>query len=119
MGFGFLVLIFDCTDDYFVRLVVVRLHYSWIDIGMPKVPFLVALDTGSDLLWVPCDCVQCAPLSASYYNTLVSLFSFFLFFFKRLFAGAWRNLMSKSTNLIYCDSRHFPDIIFTLDLDRA
>lgn len=47
------------------------LHYTWIDIGTPNVSFLVALDTGSDLLWVPCDCVKCAPLSATYYsNTL-------------------------------------------------
>ncbi|KAJ8769578.1 hypothetical protein K2173_005181 [Erythroxylum novogranatense] len=46
------------------------LHYTWIDIGTPKTSFLVALDAGSDLLWLPCDCVQCAPLSASYYNTL-------------------------------------------------
>ncbi|XP_031264338.1 aspartic proteinase-like protein 1 isoform X1 [Pistacia vera] len=46
------------------------LHYAWIDIGTPNVSFLVALDAGSDLLWVPCDCVQCAPLSASYYNSL-------------------------------------------------
>ncbi|BBH05654.1 Eukaryotic aspartyl protease family protein [Prunus dulcis] len=40
------------------------LHYTWIDIGTPNVSFLVALDTGSDLFWVPCDCIQCAPLSA-------------------------------------------------------
>ncbi|KAK3002522.1 hypothetical protein RJ639_021457 [Escallonia herrerae] len=46
------------------------LHYTWIDIGTPSVSFLVALDAGSDLLWVPCDCVQCAPLSASYYSSL-------------------------------------------------
>ncbi|KAK9271854.1 hypothetical protein L1049_002219 [Liquidambar formosana] len=46
------------------------LHYTWIDIGTPNVSFLVALDDGSDLLWVPCDCIQCAPLSASYYNSL-------------------------------------------------
>ncbi|XP_065874406.1 aspartic proteinase-like protein 1 [Euphorbia lathyris] len=46
------------------------LHYTWIDIGTPHVSFLVALDAGSDLLWVPCDCVQCAPLSANYYNSL-------------------------------------------------
>lgn len=46
------------------------LHYMWIDMGTPKVPFLVALDAGSDLLWVPCNCVQCAPLSSSYYSSL-------------------------------------------------
>lgn len=46
------------------------LHYTWIDIGTPSVSFLVALDAGSDLLWVPCDCLQCAPLSASYYHSL-------------------------------------------------
>ncbi|KAM2295361.1 hypothetical protein ACFX1S_035181 [Malus domestica] len=45
------------------------LHYTWIDIGTPNVSFLVALDIGSDLLWVPCDCVQCAHLSATYYTT--------------------------------------------------
>lgn len=46
------------------------LHYTRIDIGTPDVSFLVALDAGSDLLWLPCDCIQCAPLSASYYNSL-------------------------------------------------
>ncbi|KDP32707.1 hypothetical protein JCGZ_11999 [Jatropha curcas] len=46
------------------------LHYTWIDIGTPNVSFLVALDAGSDLLWVPCECIQCAPLSASYYSSL-------------------------------------------------
>ncbi|KAI4337735.1 hypothetical protein L6164_016113 [Bauhinia variegata] len=46
------------------------LHYAWIDLGTPNVSFLVALDTGSDQLWVPCDCIECAPLSAGYYNVL-------------------------------------------------
>ncbi|KAH7683877.1 Aspartic peptidase A1 family protein [Dioscorea alata] len=46
------------------------LHYTWIDLGTPKVSFLVALDAGSDLLWVPCDCIQCAPLSG-YQGSLV------------------------------------------------
>lgn len=55
--------------DIFVCFV--RLHYTWIDIGTPNVSFLVALDTGSDLLWVPCDCIQCAPLTSAYYSSLV------------------------------------------------
>ncbi|KZV39083.1 aspartic protein-like protein 1 [Dorcoceras hygrometricum] len=46
------------------------LHYMWIDIGTPSVSFLVALDAGSDLFWIPCDCVECAPLAASYYSSL-------------------------------------------------
>ncbi|CAN1191105.1 Aspartic proteinase-like protein 1 [Linum perenne] len=46
------------------------LHYTLIDMGTPHVSFLVAVDTGSDLLWVPCECLQCAPLSASYYGSL-------------------------------------------------
>jgi hypothetical protein len=53
-----------------------RLNYNLIYIWKKNVSFLVALDAGSDLLWVPCDCLQCAPLSASYYSTLVGqLFS--------------------------------------------
>lgn len=52
-------------------LLLFRLHYVWIDIGTPNASFLVALDAGSDLLWLPCDCVQCAPLSSSYYSMLV------------------------------------------------
>lgn len=56
------------------------LHYTWIDIGTPNISFLVALDGGSDLLWVPCDCVQCAPLSARYYTSLVGWFCLCLAF---------------------------------------
>lgn len=51
-----------------------RLHYAWLDIGTPNVSFLVALDAGSDLLWVPCDCIQCAPLSG-YRGSLVGQLS--------------------------------------------
>ncbi|CAM6036173.1 unnamed protein product [Sphagnum compactum] len=38
--------------------------YAFIDIGTPSVEYFVALDTATDLLWVPCECQQCAPLSA-------------------------------------------------------
>ncbi|XP_047317505.1 aspartic proteinase-like protein 1 [Impatiens glandulifera] len=47
------------------------LHYTWVNIGTPSVSFLVALDTGTDLFWVPCNCVQCARLSAGYYTSLL------------------------------------------------
>ncbi|VAI93661.1 unnamed protein product [Triticum turgidum subsp. durum] len=36
------------------------LHYAEVAVGTPNATFLVALDTGSDLFWVPCDCKQCA-----------------------------------------------------------
>lgn len=35
------------------------LHYANVSVGTPSVWFLVALDTGSDLFWLPCDCVSC------------------------------------------------------------
>ncbi|XP_058746244.1 aspartic proteinase-like protein 1 [Vicia villosa] len=47
-------------DDF----IEIMLHYTWIYIRTPNVSFLVALDTGSNRLWVPCDCIECAPFSA-------------------------------------------------------
>ncbi|KAL9142664.1 hypothetical protein ABFS82_14G184900 [Erythranthe guttata] len=35
------------------------LHYSFISVGTPPLTFLVALDTGGDLFWLPCDCITC------------------------------------------------------------
>ncbi|KAI3962546.1 hypothetical protein MKW92_030438 [Papaver armeniacum] len=35
------------------------LHYAFVSLGTPSLPFLVALDTGSDLFWVPCNCTSC------------------------------------------------------------
>ncbi|TVU10224.1 hypothetical protein EJB05_43738 [Eragrostis curvula] len=46
------------------------LHYAVVALGTPNVTFLVALDTGSDLFWVPCDCVKCAPLTSPNYGDL-------------------------------------------------
>ncbi|XP_042397565.1 aspartyl protease family protein 1-like [Zingiber officinale] len=36
------------------------LHYAIVALGTPNVTFLVALDTGSNLFWVPCNCRQCS-----------------------------------------------------------
>ncbi|XP_073005150.1 aspartyl protease family protein 1-like [Typha latifolia] len=44
------------------------LHYAVVALGTPNATFLVALDTGSDLFWVPCDCKQCAPTSSPEYG---------------------------------------------------
>ncbi|KAK9678828.1 hypothetical protein RND81_11G235200 [Saponaria officinalis] len=43
------------------------LHYASVTLGTPGKKFLVALDTGSDLFWVPCDCSRCAPVDGSIY----------------------------------------------------
>ncbi|XP_061998746.1 aspartyl protease family protein 1-like [Rosa rugosa] len=36
-----------------------HLHYANVSVGTPRTSYLVALDTGSDLLWLPCDCISC------------------------------------------------------------
>ncbi|CAH9072592.1 unnamed protein product [Cuscuta epithymum] len=35
------------------------LHFAEVFIGTPPTPFMVSLDTGSSLLWIPCNCKQC------------------------------------------------------------
>ncbi|TKY70297.1 Aspartic proteinase protein 1 [Spatholobus suberectus] len=35
------------------------LHFANVSVGTPPLSFLVALDTGSDLFWVPCNCTKC------------------------------------------------------------
>lgn len=67
------------------------LHYAVIDIGTPNTSFLVALDTGSDLLWVPCECKQCAPTSASSYGLGVTL-------------NVYNPAASKTSKHVTCDS---------------
>ncbi|XP_023544616.1 aspartyl protease family protein 1-like [Cucurbita pepo subsp. pepo] len=34
-------------------------YYANISVGTPELGFLVALDTGSDLFWLPCECSKC------------------------------------------------------------
>lgn len=45
------------------------LHYTTVSLGTPGKKFLVALDTGSDLFWVPCDCSRCAPTEGTTYTS--------------------------------------------------
>ncbi|GMP27065.1 hypothetical protein CsSME_00003228 [Camellia sinensis var. sinensis] len=45
------------------------LHYTTVSLGTPGMKFLVALDTGSDLFWVPCDCNKCAPNEDTPYSS--------------------------------------------------
>ncbi|KAL2348645.1 hypothetical protein Fmac_002645 [Flemingia macrophylla] len=35
------------------------LHFANVSVGTPSLSFLVALDTGSDLFWLPCNCTKC------------------------------------------------------------
>ncbi|CAI8588543.1 unnamed protein product [Vicia faba] len=35
------------------------LHFANVSVGTPASWFLVALDTGSDLFWLPCNCTKC------------------------------------------------------------
>jgi len=49
------------------------LFYTLVQVGTPNVTLLVALDTGSDLFWVPCDCQECAPTSAPSYGLDIAL----------------------------------------------
>lgn len=54
----------------------VSLHYATVKLGTPGMKFLVALDTGSDLFWVPCECTRCASIDGTSYAS-VSLFQLF------------------------------------------
>ncbi|CAJ2646664.1 unnamed protein product [Trifolium pratense] len=35
------------------------LHFANVSVGTPASSYLVALDTGSDLFWLPCNCTKC------------------------------------------------------------
>lgn len=42
--------------------------------------FMVALDTGSDLFWVPCDCSRCASTNSTSYSSVCAFSSFCLIY---------------------------------------
>lgn len=79
------------------------LHYTTVKLGTPGVKFMVALDTGSDLFWVPCDCSQCAPTEGTTYASVCSLAHFLTKF-------ATLNLPSRFWNVIL----YFFGLLFNL-----
>ncbi|KAL4645568.1 hypothetical protein ACB092_02G243200 [Castanea dentata] len=49
-------LTFANGNDTFFLYTLGSLYYANVSVGTPSVSYLVALDTGSDLFWLPCDC---------------------------------------------------------------
>ncbi|XP_042508343.1 aspartyl protease family protein 1-like isoform X2 [Macadamia integrifolia] len=47
------------------------LHYASVSLGTPSISFFVALDTGSDVFWVPCDCPTCTSIPLTLDNGAV------------------------------------------------
>ena len=83
------------------------LHYANVSLGTPSLWFLVALDTGSDLFWLPCDCTSCIKgLNTTsgkvcyfvWVLTLVLTLLFFVIVFT-IFARAWICLVG---NCAFC-----------------
>ncbi|MBA0590343.1 hypothetical protein Gorai_019055 [Gossypium raimondii] len=76
------------------------LHYTTVQLGTPGVKFMVALDTGSDLFWVPCDCTKCAPTEGTTYASVCFLlfvfFSLFILIFYVFFMVSQATLDSRS-----------------------
>ncbi|XP_035538938.1 aspartyl protease family protein 1-like isoform X2 [Juglans regia] len=50
------LLTFASGNDTFFSRSLGFLHYANVSVGTPSLSFLVALDTGSNLFWLPCDC---------------------------------------------------------------
>ncbi|XP_075655274.1 aspartyl protease family protein 1-like [Castanea sativa] len=48
------------------------LYYANVSVGTPSLSFLVALDTGSGLFWLPCDCQKNIAVGCSTYTYLSS-----------------------------------------------
>jgi hypothetical protein len=51
------------------------LHYALVTVGTPGQTFMVALDTGSDLFWLPCQCDGCTPPASAASGSVRALFS--------------------------------------------
>lgn len=52
-----------------------------MQLGTPGMKFMVALDTGSDLFWVPCECSKCAPTQGSAYASVCFILTIYIYIF--------------------------------------
>ncbi|MBA0686587.1 hypothetical protein Goari_014183 [Gossypium aridum] len=77
------------------------LHYTTVQLGTPGVKFMVALDTGSDLFWVPCDCTKCAPTEGTTYASVCFLLFVFFSLFILIFYVFFMSLMHLKTLRLY------------------
>jgi hypothetical protein len=57
-----------CNEQLCGNFVECSLFYAFVKIGTPGKQYIVALDTGTDLLWLPCECQHCSPLSVSSFD---------------------------------------------------
>eukprot|EP00250_Pteridium_aquilinum_P018180 c23979_g6_i2 orf=987-2315(+) len=85
------------------------LHYSLVTIGTPGLTFLVALDTGSDLFWVPCDCQQCSSSNLETYGINSKSFDF----------AVYSPSNSKTSNLVLCSDTICSNSLFTKNCTNA
>ncbi|KAH7519886.1 aspartyl protease family protein 1 isoform X1 [Ziziphus jujuba] len=53
------------------------LHYANVSVGTPSSSYLVALDTGSDVFWLPCDCTNACVRSVEFSNNDVLNFNIY------------------------------------------
>lgn len=52
-----------------------------MQLGTPGMKFMVALDTGSDLFWVPCECSKCAPTQGSAYASVCFILTIYIYIY--------------------------------------
>ncbi|KAI3971472.1 hypothetical protein MKW92_033643 [Papaver armeniacum] len=82
------------------------LHYANVSLGTPSLSFLVALDAGTNLLWVPCDCAECIP------STSEVVCIFFLVPFSFVVPNLGNNYYSKLNNLCFFDTSTTYNYVF-------
>lgn len=71
------VSVYSFSNFYYLNF---SLHFANVSVGTPPLSFLVALDTGSDLFWLPCNCTKCVR-AIGISNQVCNLFYHFNCFF--------------------------------------